>query len=190
MLCISCPPLLRVLTRKACFFVSERSRLMWTTLPWAMCQKRTRGRKKRELKEVLIHSCRCVTLLLPHQKFTTELMTKGQAPCSPLWPGEQYGGCEWLIPLDRWQVGPLSNLGLISPLGWAALWQGWENPDYLQPLSLRPEQRLGAIVKEKYYLHCQVVAVFVMSEDELGENMPPEGDYRATIAPTQTVNAI
>ena len=38
-------------------------------------------------------------------------MTKGWAPCSPLWPGEQYEGCEWLIPLDCWQVGPLSNLG-------------------------------------------------------------------------------
>lgn len=35
----------------------------------------------------------------------------------------------------------------------------------------------------KYYLHCQAVAVFVMSEDELGEEMPPEGDWN----PAQTV---
>lgn len=74
--------------------------------------KKTREqRKEAGKKKSLIHSCRCVTLLLPHQRFTTELMTKGPAPCSLLWPGEQYEGCEWLIPLDRWQVGPLSNLG-------------------------------------------------------------------------------
>lgn len=30
-------------------------------------------------------------------------------------------------------------------------------------------------MKGKYYLYCQAVAVFVLSEDELGENMPPEG---------------
>lgn len=153
-------------------------------------RKRQARRKKRGKKKDLIHSCRCVTLLLPHQKFTTELMTKGWAPCSLLWPGEQYGGCEWLIPLDRWQVGPLSNLGLISPLGWAAVWQGWENPGYLQRVSPRPEQRLGAIVKGKYYLHCQVVAVFVMSEDELGENMPPEGDWSGDRTSSDCVNAI
>lgn len=34
-------------------------------------------------------------------------------------------------------------------------------------------------MKGKYYLHCQVVAVFVMSEDELRENVPPEGDWRS-----------
>lgn len=73
-------------------------------------EKKTRGGGGAQRKR-LIHNRRCVTLLLPQQKFTTELMTKGWAPCSLLWPGEQYGGCEWLIPLDRWQVGPLSNLG-------------------------------------------------------------------------------
>lgn len=72
-------------------------------------KRQERRNKEGKKKEVLIHSCRCVTLLLPQQKFTTELMTKGRAPCSLLWPGEQYGGCEWLIPLGRWQVGPLSN---------------------------------------------------------------------------------
>lgn len=80
-------------------------------------EKKTREKKK-EGKNVLIHSCRCVTLLLPQQKFTTELMTKGWAPCSLLWSGEQYVGCEWLIPRDLWQVGPLSNLG-DSFLHWA-----------------------------------------------------------------------
>lgn len=49
--------------------------------------------KNTKKKNIICH-CRCVTLLLPYQDFTTELTTKGTAPCSPLWPGEQYGSCE------------------------------------------------------------------------------------------------
>lgn len=117
---------------------------MWPTLPWAMCQKRKRKGQERRKKNLLIHSCRCVTLLLPQQKFTTELMTKGRAPCSPLWPGEQYGGCEWLIPLDRWQVGPLSNLGTHFSTGLGRRLTGMGKPGLLTATEPSPRAETGS----------------------------------------------
>lgn len=166
---------------------------MWPTLPWAMSQKRKRKRQERRKKRVkkdLIHSHRCVTLLLPQQKFTTELMTKGQAPCSLLWPGEQYEGL-WMAnpsgPLTGWafkqpgdsflhRAGPLSDRGGKT---WAAYcdWAFAQSRDW------------EIIVKGKYYLYCRAVAVFVMSEDELGENMPPEGDWNGDSTVPDCVNA-
>lgn len=80
-------------------------------------EKKEQKTREKEKKKDLIHSHRCVTLLLPQQKFTTELMTKGRAPCSLLWPGEQYEGCERLILLHCWQVGPLSNLWTHFSMG-------------------------------------------------------------------------
>lgn len=154
---------------------------MWTAQPRAKCPERrkkkekTRENKRRRMwKKVLIHSCRCVTFLLPQQRFTTELMTKGWAPCSLLWPREQYGGCEWLIPLDRWQVSPLSNLGTHFSTGLGCCLTGMGKPGLLTEPS--PWADSGSHCKGKYYLHCQVVAIFVTSEDELRENMPPEGE--------------
>lgn len=44
-------------------------------------------------------------------------------------------------------------------------------------------------MKGKYYLYCRAVAVFVMSEDELGENMPPEGDWNGDSTVPDCVNA-
>lgn len=114
--CIACLSLLRVLTRKVWRTTFDVAITAMGNVPQKK-KKKTREKKK-EGGKVLIHSCRCVTLLLPQQKFTTELMTKGQDPCSLLWSGEQYVGCEWLIPWDLWQVGPLSNLG-DSFLHWA-----------------------------------------------------------------------
>lgn len=40
-----------------------------------------------------------------------------------------------------------------------------------------PRAHTGSHCKRKYYLHCQAVAVFVISEDELGEDMPLEGTW-------------
>ncbi len=122
---------------------------MWPTVPWAMCQKRKSKRQERRKKRVkkeedLIHSCRCVTLLLPQQKFTTELMTKGRAPCSLLWPGEQYGGCEWLIPLDCWQVGPLSNLGTHFSTGLGRCLTGMGKPRLLTATVPSPRAETGS----------------------------------------------
>lgn len=45
-------------------------------------------------------------------------------------------------------------------------------------------------MKGKYYLYCRAVAVFVMSEDELGENMPPEGDWNGDSTIPDCVNAV
>lgn len=122
---------------------------MWPIEPGAMCQRRKKKKDaKRGLEKSLIHSCRCVTLLLPQQRFTVELMTKGQAPCSLLWPGTI-----WRL----WMANPFGPLtgrafkrpgGLISLPGLGpTLWQGWENPGHLhlQRLSLSPEH----IVKGK-----------------------------------------
>lgn len=44
-------------------------------------------------------------------------------------------------------------------------------------------------MKGKYYLHCRAADVFVMSEDELGENTPPEGDWNGDRNGPDCVNA-
>lgn len=101
--------LFRVLTRTACFCLTED---FWCGQHChGQCLGGDEPEERKKKREDLIHSHRCVTLLLAQQEFTTEPMTKGRPPCSPLWPGEQYGDCEWLIPPNRWQVGPWSNQG-------------------------------------------------------------------------------
>lgn len=76
-------------------------------------------------------------------------MTKGWAPCSPLWPGEQYGGCEWLIPLDRWQVGPLSNLGTHFSTGLGRCLTGMGKPRLLTATEPSPRAETGSHCKGK-----------------------------------------
>lgn len=129
----------------------QRSLLMWPGPPWAMSQegekkksKRQEKRKKKVKKKDLIHSHRCVTPLLPQQKFTTELMTKGRAPMQPI--------VAWRTMWRLWKANPSAPLtgwafkqtwGPISPLGWVAVWQRWENLGRSPPPSPRPERWLG-----------------------------------------------
>ena len=69
-------------------------------------KKKTQENKRKNVKKILIRSCRCVTLLLPQQEFTTELMTKGRAPCSPI--------VAWRTIWRLWMVNPSGPL-----TGWA-----------------------------------------------------------------------
>lgn len=106
------------------------------------------SKEKAKEKKALIHSHRCVTPLLPQQKFTTELMTKGRAPMQPIVARRTM----WRL----WKANPSAPLtgwafkqtrGPISPQGWVAVWQRWENLGRSPPLSPRPERWLGR--------HCQ-----------------------------------
>lgn len=116
---------------------------------------------------------------------------RDRPPCCLLWPGEQYGDCEWLIPLDRWQVGPLSNQGthFSTGLGRPSDRGGktWAAFAAAEPFAQSRDWEV--IVKGKYYLHCRAADVFVMSEDELGENTPPEGDWKGDRNGPDCVNA-
>lgn len=118
----------------------QRSLLMWPGTPWATSQQR-----KRERIKDLIHSHRCVTPLLPQQRLTTELMTKGRAPIVAR-------RTMWRL----WKANPSTPLtgrafkqtrGPASPRGRVAVWQRWENLRRSPPLSPRPERWLGR--------HCQ-----------------------------------
>lgn len=82
-------------------------------------EEKKEGKKKE--KKALIHSHRCVTPLLPQQKFTTELMTKGRAPMLPI--------VAWRTMWRLWKANPSALLTAwafkqtrraISPQGWVA----------------------------------------------------------------------
>lgn len=72
-----------VLTRMACFCLKKTFDVASAAMGNVSeeTSEKKEGKKKRE---DLIHSHRCVTLLLPQQEFTTEPMTKGQAPMQPI----------------------------------------------------------------------------------------------------------
>lgn len=113
---------------------------MWPGPPWATSQQR----KSERIKD-LIHSHRCVTPLLPQQRLTTELMTKGRAPIVARRTMRRLWKANPSAPLTGWAFKQTG--GPVSPQGWVAVWQRWENLRRSPPLSPRPERWLGR--------HCQ-----------------------------------
>lgn len=155
---------------------------MWPGLPWAMSQqrksRRQEKRKKKVKKKDLIHSHRCVTPLLPQQKFTTELMTKGWAPMQPI--------VAWRTMWRLWKANPSAPLtawafkqtrGAISPQGWVASDSGGKTRAAHHHWAFAQSAHWDAIVRGEYYLHCRPVVVFVVSEDEPG-GCPTKGRPR------------
>lgn len=132
-------------------------------------KQKTRAEKKEGKKKALIHSHRCVTPLLPQQKFTTELMTKGRAPMQPI------VACRTMWRL--WKANPSAPLtgwafkqtrGAISPQGWVASDSGGKPRATHHHWAFAQSADWDTIVRGEYYLHCQAVVVFVVSEDEPG----------------------
>lgn len=155
---------------------------MWPGLPWAMSQqrksRRQEKRKKKVKKKDLIHSHRCVTPLLPQQKFTTELMTKGWAPMQPI--------VAWRTMWRLWKANPSAPLtawafkqtrGAISPQGWVASDSGGKTRAAHHHWAFAQSAHWDAIVRGEYYLHCWAVVVFVVSEDEPG-GCPTKGPVK------------
>lgn len=155
---------------------------MWPGLPWAMSQqrksRRQEKRKKKVKKKDLIHSHRCVTPLLPQQKFTTELMTKGRAPMQPI--------VAWRTMWRLWKANPSAPLtgwafkqtrGAISPQGWVASDSGGKARAAHRHWAFAQSADWDTIVRGEYYLHCRDVVVFVVSDDEPGR-CPTEGRWR------------
>lgn len=139
--------------------------------------KRKEKRKKKRRK-ALIHSHRCVTPLLPQQKFTTELMTKGRAPMQPI--------VAWRTMWRLWKANPSAPLtawafkqtrGAISPQGWLASDSGGKPRAAHHHWAFALSADWDAIVRGEYYLHCRAVVLFVVSEDEPGW-CPTEGRPR------------
>lgn len=157
---------------------------MWPTLPWAMCQRRQeRGEKRVEKKGSNPQLQVCYTFVAPAEVHN-RVDDKGPGPMLPI--------VAWRTIWRLWMANPSGPL-----TGWAFKQPGDSFLHWAGPLSDRDGKTRATyrdwafaqssdwetIVEGKYYLHCQAVAVFVMSEDELGEEMPPEGDWN----PAQTV---
>lgn len=133
-------------------------------MPSKQQQKKTRENTRKNVEEKrLIHPCRCVALLLPQQKFTTDLMTKVQAPCSLLWI--------WRTIWRLWMAnpsGPLTGQASKRPgdsflHGLGSRLTGMGKPG----LITEPSPRAEPLWRKNITSHCQLVAAFVISEDEL-----------------------
>lgn len=99
-------------------------------------------------------------------------------PCCLLWPGEQCEGCERLIPLRCWQLGPLSKPGEPFLHRAGSLLTAVGNPGPLTTAEPSPRALTGTpLWGGEYYLHCRALVVFVVSEDEPG-GCPTEGRPR------------
>lgn len=142
-------------------------------------EERKEGRKKGSNPQLQV----CYTFVAPAEVHN-RVDDKGPGPMLPI--------VAWRTIWRLWMANPSGPL-----TGWAFKQPGDSFLHWAGPLSDRDGKTRATysdwafaqswdwetIVEGKYYLHCQAVAVFVMSEDELGEEMPPEGDWN----PAQTV---
>ncbi len=140
-------------------------------------EKKTREKKKKVKKKGSNPQLQvCYTFVAPAEVHN-RVDDKGPGPMQPivawrtiwrLWMANPSGPLtDWAFkqPGDsflRWAGSPSDRDGKTRATycDWAFAQSGdWES-----------------IVRRKYYLHCRAVAVFVMSEDEVRVNVPPEGD--------------